>query len=230
MVVDVPAACGIEFGVQGGVEHQVDGNGVGGLRLEVLHIDLPRDGLVAVDDGRGAFADLYGFHPWSGDILQAEGLRQSADVGCVLCEQLHIGAAESEQTYLFGSCGGIGVRHIHRGTGLETFREVAARGFGEFLPREGLHVQGRDARPQNCHLPLGDADFVQDEVADENDGEGAVVAHVGGVVVVAEVTADKQARAVYGVDGEDARRVGCHACGGACPIDIRPHKGLTAIV
>ena len=126
-IVDIPTARGVYLRHEFGVQVEVHGNRVLLLRLEELHVYLPCYRLVAVDNRGGAFAHLYGFHPRPRDILHAERLRQSAHVGRVLRQQLHIGAAQSEQPNLLRACGGVGIRHIHRRTGLETLRQVAAR-------------------------------------------------------------------------------------------------------
>ena len=78
-----------------GADHGVESDWVLCLWLEVLHIDLSCNGFVTVQHRRGAFTHLYGFHPWARYILHTKRLCQSANVGCVLCEHLYIGAAES---------------------------------------------------------------------------------------------------------------------------------------
>ena len=118
--------------------HRVERNRILLLWLEVLHIDLSCDSLIAIENGGGAFAHLNGLHPWTRDIFHTKRLCQSADIGCVLCEELHIGAAQAEQTNLFCTCSGIGVCHIHRGTRFKTLREVAAGSHTECFTRQGL--------------------------------------------------------------------------------------------
>ena len=112
-VVDIPTARGVYLRHQFGVQVEVYGNRVLLLGLEELHVYLPCYRFVAVDNRGGAFADLYGFHPRTRDILHAERLRQSSHIGGVLRQQLHIGAAQPEQSNLLRACGSIGIRHIH---------------------------------------------------------------------------------------------------------------------
>ena len=119
---------------------------------------------VAIDDGRCAFADLDGLHPRSGNILESEVLCESSYGGCVLLNELHVGAVKSEQSYLFGSGSGISVRHINRGTGFEGFGQIAARGTTELLGIDFLRIEGVGATFNRTLTALNDLYFLNTKV------------------------------------------------------------------
>ncbi len=102
------------------------------LRFLELDIDLPRDGLVAVLDRRGAFRHLNALHPRAGHITQGKGGGGTAVVRDVFGQHLHIGAREAEELDLLRPRGGIGVAHVDRRVGGEALAQVAAGGAGQF--------------------------------------------------------------------------------------------------
>ena len=68
------------------IHHQIEREGVLGLGLEELYVDLAGGSFIAVDDRGSTFADLNRLHPWSGNILQAEVLRQTTHGGRILLD------------------------------------------------------------------------------------------------------------------------------------------------
>ena len=153
-VVQIPTARSVQLSMCLGADHRIERDRVLRLRLEVLYIDLPSDSFVAIEHRGSTLAHLYGFHPWSRDILHTEGLCQSADIRGVLGEHLHIGAAQSEQTDLLSTCSCIGVRHIHTGTGLKTLAQIATCCHTECLACECLGRYRSQSRTQDSHLAL----------------------------------------------------------------------------
>ena len=153
-VVQIPTARCIQLSMCLGADHRIERDRVLCLWFEVLHIDLSRDGLVAIEHRGSTLAHLYGFHPWSRDILHTEGLCQSADIRGVLGEHLHIGAAQSEQTDLLSTCSCIGVRHIYTGAGLKTLTQIATCCHTECLACECLGRYRSQSRTQDSHFAL----------------------------------------------------------------------------
>ena len=83
---NLPPAFDIRLCHQFGIDHEVERQRVLRLRFEQFDVDLSGDSFVTVDDGGGSFADLYGTHPRSGDILQTKGLCEASDSRCVLLQ------------------------------------------------------------------------------------------------------------------------------------------------
>ena len=164
VVFELPTAHDIGFRHGLGIDHKVDTQRVLGLRFEHFNIDLSGDRFVAVDDGRGTFADLNTAHPRTGDILESEVLRKASNGWRVLLDELHIGTAEPEQTNLLrtGSC--IGIGDIDGGVGLEGFAEVAAGGTAQLFRVDFLGIKGFRAALDLAFLALHDGDFLNLEI------------------------------------------------------------------
>ncbi len=113
--------------MQFAVQHQVDGQRTGRLRLLKLYVDLTGRSLIAVDHGRGTLAHLDRLHPRARDILHAVALGQTTHTRCVLLQQLYVRATQSQQLDLLGSRSRIRIRHIHRCIRLKRLAQVAAR-------------------------------------------------------------------------------------------------------
>ena len=94
--------------------------------LEVLHVDLAGDALVALLDARGAFADRDAAHPASGHEIKHVGLHGATHHGQTLDEHLHILSAEAQEFDLSGSHRSVAVVDVDRGVVDETLAQVAA--------------------------------------------------------------------------------------------------------
>ena len=83
------------------------------VRLQILHVDLSRNALIAVAHRRGTLRHLDTVHPRPRNIIQGIWGCRSAEVGEVFCEHLHIGSAQSQESDLFCSCSSITVVDIY---------------------------------------------------------------------------------------------------------------------
>ena len=164
MAEDLPTAHDIRFHHEFAIDHKIDRERILQLWAQEFDIDLTGSGFIAVDDGGCTFAHLDGAHPRTGYILETKGLRQTAYGGCVLLEELDVGAAETEQTDLLGAGSSIGIRHIDRSVGLEGFGEVTARRTTEFFGIDLLRVEGFGSALYLAFLTLDDGDFLDLEI------------------------------------------------------------------
>ena len=161
---DLPTAHDVGFPHRLGVAHQIERQGVLELRFEQFDIDLTGGRFVAVDDGRGAFADLNGLHPRTGYILQPKVLRQTTDGRRVLLNELHVRTAQTEQTYLLGTGRGIGVRHIDRSVRLKGFAKIAARSTTQLFAVDLLRVKCLRAALDFPHFALHHNNLINAEL------------------------------------------------------------------
>ena len=214
-----------------GIEHRIHRQRILRLRLEVLHIDLSGDSLVAVDDGRGALAYLHGIHPRARDILQAKRLRQTADGRRVLGQQLHIRTAQAEQLDLFGTGGSIGVGHIHRSGGLEALAQVATCRTAEFALTERLGVECRVTR-LDYRLPARlNGHFIELlVVGDKHNHQRRAVTDTCRIVAVAEERGDEQFGFAHKLNLKYPLLIRARAFGGTCPPDIGSDERFALIV
>ena len=140
------AAVEVGFLLQFCVGIGIGADAVRTLGLEVFHVDLPRDALVAVLDAGGPFAHLYALHPRPGHVGEGVGDGCAAQVGHVFREHLHIGATQSQQFDLPCSRRRIAVGNVHRGIGGEGLAQVAARRPHEFAFSDDVGVGNAEAR------------------------------------------------------------------------------------
>ena len=151
----------------GGVGIALHAAGVGGEEVErkgrrlhgllVLHVDLPRDRLVAVAHRRAALRHLDALHPRRRHIIQPEERSGTAEVGHILGKHLHIRAGQAQQADLLGARGRVGIGDVDRGVRLEALREVAAGGTRQLLIVDLLGLHRGDTRLERVgHAPLDD--------------------------------------------------------------------------
>ena len=227
----IPAAGQVRLGMKIGVEHQINRYRLLRLRLEILDVDLSGDRFVAVDDRRGAFADLHGVHPRTRNILHTEGLRQSAHGRRVLRQQLHIRAAQAEHLDLLGTCGGVGIRHIHRGGCLKALAQVTTGGTAELSLAERLGVERREARLDHRLPACLNRHFVQlPVIGDKNDHQRGAVFDARRVVAVTKERRDKELGLTDRFDLEQAFGVGRCAYGRLRPPDVSTNQRVTFVV
>ena len=130
--VEVDVAIGICLEAAECVAVEIEGHALLVVGLQILNVNLSRDALVAVAHRGGSFRHLYALHPRSRHIVEGIGGGCPTEVGQVLGEHLHVGAAQSQEFDLFGTRGGIGVVHVHRWVGGETLAQIAACRLEEF--------------------------------------------------------------------------------------------------
>ena len=118
----------IHFLFQVAVDISIGAHAVDTLRLDVLHIDLTCDALIAVFHARRALAHLNALHPWSGYITQRIRQTRPSQVGHILGEHLHIGAAQPQQLYLSSTGCRVTIGNIYRRIGSERLAKIAASG------------------------------------------------------------------------------------------------------
>ena len=97
-----------------------------GLRLFHLYIYLACHRLIAVFNRTGAFRNLNGLYPRSGNVAKAERCSGSSESGHILRQHLDICSRQAEQLYLTGTCGRVAVADIDRRIGCEAFAKAAA--------------------------------------------------------------------------------------------------------
>ena len=149
-VVEVQRRVGVEFVLEPGVEVGVGAYAIGGLRLAVLYVDLSRGGLVAVLHARSSLRHLYRLHPRAWHIAQGIGQGGPTQVGHILGEELHVGAAQAEQLDLLGARGCIGVAHIDRRIGGERLSQVATGSAQQLVLPDKFGVLGAPRRLGAC--------------------------------------------------------------------------------
>jgi len=164
VVLELPTAHNIGLCHRLGIDHEVKTQRILGIGFEQLHIDLSGGGLIAVNDGRGAFADLNTAHPRTGYILEAEILRETAHGRRVLLDELDIRAAQAEQTNLLGPCRRVRIRHIDRSVRLKRLGEVTARRPTEFFGVDLLRIESLHTALDLAFLALHNGDFLDLEI------------------------------------------------------------------
>ena len=128
------------------------------LGLEIIHVDLSRNRLVAVFDRSTSLRHLNALHPRSRHIAQGIRDGSATEIRQVLGQHLDISARKAEQFDLSGSGSGIVVSHIHRRIGGETLSQVAAGRLEEFILvyRNAVHSPGQSGCSRftgyNIHL------------------------------------------------------------------------------
>ena len=136
---EVLVSSDVEVGVGVGNEagHRIDVNAEVGagvfLRLQILHIDLPGHGLIAVFHRRVAFRHLYALHPIAWYVAELVGQGGAPVGGLRLGEELHVGATQAEELDLLGACGGVAVVHVDAGIGDEALAKVTASCLEQFV-------------------------------------------------------------------------------------------------
>ena len=163
---------GIGFITVGAAGKEVGGEPIGFGQLGFLefHIDLSRDGLIAVLHGRTALAHLNALHPWPGDIAQAVGGGRAAVVGDILRHHLHIRAGQAQKLDLLGTGGGVRISDVHRGIGHKTLSQVTAGGTTQlgatyhiFIHHTVAQLHGAQLTADHIHLAQFHP-FAQDNV------------------------------------------------------------------
>ena len=163
---------GIGFITVGTAGKEIGGEpiGLGQLGFLEFHIDLSRDGLIAVLYGRTALAHLNTLHPWPGYIAQAVGGGRAAVVGDILRHHLHIRAGEAQKLDLLGTGGGVRVSDVHRGIGHKTLAQVTAGGTAQlgaayhvFVHHTVAQLHGAQLTADHIHLAQFHP-FAQDNV------------------------------------------------------------------
>ena len=142
--VDVAAEVSLQARLAVGVEVGVELLGVVGL--QVLNVNLAGDALVAVLHRRCTLRHLYALHPRARHVVERVGQGTAPQVGQLLGEHLHVGAAEAQQLDLLGARGSIAVAHVDRRIGGEALAQIAAGSLEQLLPANG-HTVDRTAHP-----------------------------------------------------------------------------------
>ena len=127
----------------------------------VIHADLACHRLVAVDNRTGTFRHGNSRHPRTGNISQPVQRSKSPEIRHILRHHLHVFSRQPEQLNLFRSCHRIRVRNIHGRVGLETFAQVTASSFTQFLPGNQLLDQRAIGRHHRTLLPGLHVHFIQ---------------------------------------------------------------------
>ena len=120
LVVQMDVGISIDLQTTLRITKQVDSHALVVIGLQVFDVNLTGDTLVAVTDRRRTFRHLNAVHPRAGNIVQRVRRCGPTEVGQILGQHLNIGAAQSQQLNLLGTCGGVAVVHIDRGVGSET--------------------------------------------------------------------------------------------------------------
>ena len=169
---------GIGFVAVGAAGKEVGGEpiGLGQLGFLEFHIDLSRDGLIAVLHGRTALAHLNTLHPWPGYITQSVGGGRAAVVGDILRHHLHIRTGQAEKLDLLGTGGGVRVSDVHRGISHKTLSQITASGTAQlgaayhiFVHHTVTQLHGAQLTADHIHLAQFHP-FAQDNVERLNCG------------------------------------------------------------
>ena len=132
---------------------------LGQLGFLEFHIDLSRDGLIAVLHRRATLAHLNALHPWPGHITQSVGSCSTPVVRNILRHHLHIRAGEAQKLDLLGTGGGVRVGDVHRGIGHKTLSQVTAGGTAQlsaayhvFVHHTVAQLHGAQLTADHIHL------------------------------------------------------------------------------
>ena len=143
-IVQMDAAVNVDLLFQFIVQISVGAQAVRALRLEVLHVDLSRDTLVAVLHARGPLAHLNALNPRARHVAQRVGQAGTSKVGHILGEHLHVRAAQPKEFDLAGSRCCVTIGNVHRRIGRERFAQIATSRADEFARANDFCI---------CHKP-----------------------------------------------------------------------------
>ena len=106
---------GIDIGLQAahGVAVEVYRQALIVIGLQVFDVNLARNTLITVADRRRALRHLYAVHPGSRDIVECKRSCRPTEVRQVLGQHLHVGAAQSQEFNLLGTCGSVTIIHVN---------------------------------------------------------------------------------------------------------------------
>lgn len=97
------------------------------VRLFEFRVDLPGDAVVAAQDRSSAFRDADAVEKRTGNVIEGERTRHTAQQRNRLDESRDINPAQAEQANGFGTQECVGVLHLCRGTAFERFSKRATR-------------------------------------------------------------------------------------------------------
>ena len=133
LVVQMYVAIGISFHTAHRVAIEVHRHALVVVGLQVLNVYLSCYTLIAISHRRRTLRHLDAVHPRARNVVEGIGGGGAAEVGQVLGQHLHVGAAQPQQLYLLGSRGGIAVVHVHGGVGGEALAKVATGGLEQLF-------------------------------------------------------------------------------------------------
>ena len=143
-IVQMDAAVNVDLLLQFVVQISVGAQAVRALRLEVLHVDLSRDALVAVLHAGCPLAHLNALNPRARHVAQRVGQAGTSEVGHILGEHLHVRAAQSKEFDLSGTRCCVTIGNVHRRIGRERFAQIATSRADEFARANDFCI---------CHKP-----------------------------------------------------------------------------
>lgn len=128
------------------------------LWLQVIHIDLTCNRLIAILHRSTTLGYLNAFHPRSRHIAQGVWDGCTTEIRQILGEHLYVSARKTEEFDLSCARRGIIISHIHRWIGRETLAQVATSRLEELILVHGDAIHGTSqsgsARLASHHLHL----------------------------------------------------------------------------
>ena len=128
------------------------------LRLQVIHIDLTCNRLIAILHRSTTLGYLNAFHPRSRHIAQGVWDGCTTEIRQILGEHLYVSARKTKEFDLSCARRGIIISHIHRWIGRETLAQVATSRLEELILIHGDAIHGTSqsgsARLASHHLHL----------------------------------------------------------------------------
>ena len=112
------------------------------LWLQIIHIDLPRNRLIAILYRSTALRYLNAFHPRTRHIAQSVRDGSTTEVREILGEHLYVSARKTKEFDLSCARRGIIISHIHRWIGRKTLAQVATSRLEELLLVHGDAIHG----------------------------------------------------------------------------------------